>query len=177
MQVDLSKYQTVKERKNLFYKNNEDGRIIVENITPPNDYLEYALFKATIYKNKEDQEKCLVWSTGYAMEIRDKEMKIASSGKKYESVNFTSWTENCEESSVGRALDNAGFSNQKCSKEEIEKAEKMKALFIDTTSIEEKLKSSKSLEELIKNWQTLSPEVQKKLEKVKNELKQKYENS
>jgi hypothetical protein len=123
---NLNDYETVKSRKERFYKDNVDGRIVVENITPIENLMDFALFKATIYKNKEEQEKMLMWSTGYAMEIRDKEMKQGKSGA-YESVNFSSWTENCEESCCGRALDNAGYSgNKKCSQEEMEQSEKNK---------------------------------------------------
>ena len=119
----LENYETVKERKKRFYADNEDGRIIVEQQS--DNILEYALFKVSIYKDKADQEKGLAWSTGYALEMRDKEKSISTSGKEYESVNYTSWTENCEESAVGRALDNAGYSgNNKCSREEMEKAQR-----------------------------------------------------
>jgi hypothetical protein len=125
MALDLSQYETVKERKVKFYELNKDGRIIVENVTPNDQLTEFSLFKATLFKNQEEQGMNLPWSTGYAMEIRDKELKKTQYGKEYESVNFSSWTENCEESAVGRALDNAGFSNKKCSREEIEKTERM----------------------------------------------------
>jgi len=119
--MDLSNYETVKERKKRFYTDHEDGRIIVE--IQNTDVLDYALFKVSIYKNQEEQEKGLAWSTGYALEMRDKEKSISKAGKEYETVNYTSWTENCEESAVGRALDNAGYSgNGKCSREEMEKA-------------------------------------------------------
>jgi len=122
---DLQNYETVKERKAKFYEKYPDGRIIVKNITPADQYMEYALFEATVYRTGEDQSKGLPASTGYAMEIRDKELKIGSKGK-YESVNFSSWTENCEESSVGRGLDNLGFSgNKKASRDEMQKAQRM----------------------------------------------------
>ncbi|MBC8186478.1 hypothetical protein H8E88_35810 [candidate division KSB1 bacterium] len=125
MKFDLSNYETVKERKIRFYQDNPDGRIIV-NMVNPDSVMECALFVVTIYKNKEDQEKNLIWSTGYAFEVREKQLSISSYGKEYESVNYSSWTENAEESAVGRALDNAGYSgNKKCSREEMEKAQRM----------------------------------------------------
>jgi hypothetical protein len=125
MYFDPNKYENVKHRKLRFYKDYPDGRIIVEMINP--DTVEsYALFKATVYKNVEDLEKMLPFATGYAFEIRDTDLSISREGKKFQSVNFTSWTENAEESAVGRALDNAGYaSNGNCSKEEIEKADRM----------------------------------------------------
>jgi hypothetical protein len=118
--IDLNNYETVKERKKKFYADYPDGRIKVEmqNI----DVLEHALVKATIYKTKEEQSQDLAFATGYAHEIRDKELKVSQYGKQYESVNYTSWVENCEESAIGRALDNAGYSgNNKCSREEMKK--------------------------------------------------------
>lgn len=128
MKVDLSKYETVKERKVKFYSDNPDGRIEVELINI-DKILDHALFKASIFKTKEDQEKRLPSGIGYAHEIRDKEIKISNQGKEYESVNFTSWCENAEESAVGRALDNAGYSgNKKCSRNEIIKAQQQKVV-------------------------------------------------
>jgi hypothetical protein len=125
MYFDPNKYENVKHRKLRFYKDYPDGRIIAEMINP--DTVEsYALFKATVYKNVEDLEKMLPFATGYAFELRETDLSISKEGRKYESVNFTSWTENAEESAVGRALDNAGYSsNGKCSQEEMEKAQRM----------------------------------------------------
>ena len=125
MKFDPNTYETVKQRKKRFYNDHPDGRIIVELLNP-DTVEESALFKATVYKNGEDLEKILPFATGYAFEIRDTDLSISRDGKKYESVNFTSWTENAEESAIGRALDNAGYaSNGKCSREEMEKAERM----------------------------------------------------
>jgi len=122
MGFDLTKYETVKSRKIRFYSDHSDGRITVESVST--DVNEYAYFKATVYLNKEDQEKGLAKSTGYAHEIRDKELKAGKHGV-YESVNFGSWNENCEESAIGRALDNAGYSsNGKCSQEEMMQVDK-----------------------------------------------------
>ena len=122
MAINLNNYETVKMRKKRFYADYPDGRIIVE--IQNTDVLEHALFKATIYKNGEDQKEGRPFSTGYAHEIRDKELKVSGQGKSYESVNFTSWVENCEESAIGRGLDNAGYAgNDKCSQEEMKKVQ------------------------------------------------------
>ncbi len=122
---NLNDYETVKQRKLRFYADHPNGRIIVD--MQNDDVLEMALFKATVYLNPEDQKSNAPRSTGFAFEIRDKQLSKNSYGKEYESVNYSSWVENCEESAVGRALDNAGYaSNAKCSKEEIEKANRMK---------------------------------------------------
>lgn len=122
---DLNSYETVKERKAKFYEDHEDGRIVVSLLNTENP-LDYALFVAKVYLTAEDQEKGLEKASGYALEVRDKELSTSNAGKQYESVNYSSWTENCEESAVGRALDNAGYSgNKKCSREEIEKSQRM----------------------------------------------------
>lgn len=124
MQYDPSKYETVKERKAKFYADHEDGRIVVESLST--DLLEYAYFKASVYLEKGDQLSASPRGVGYALEVRDKEVRSTRDGKEYMAVNFTSWTENCEESAIGRALDNAGYSgNKKASKEEMEKAARM----------------------------------------------------
>lgn len=111
---NLEDYITVKERKQKFYIDQPDGRIVAELINNTSDS---CLFKASCYKNGEDQEKGLPLATGYAQEFKD------LGGF----ANKTSWLENCEESAVGRCLDNAGLSvNKKCSREEIEAAERNK---------------------------------------------------
>lgn len=108
----LENYETVKERKKRFYEKFSDGRIVAECIRADD---KGALFKATVFKNAEEQSKSIPLATGFAQEIKGQGSF----------ANNTSWTENCEESAVGRALDNAGFSgNNKCSREEIEQAEK-----------------------------------------------------
>jgi len=104
---DLSKYETVKVRKKRFLQDYHDGRLIVELIENSGAH---TVMKATAYKSRVDQMRGLPLSIGYAQE--------------YKGVggfaNKTSHLENCEESSIGRCLDNAGFSgNNKCSREEI----------------------------------------------------------
>lgn len=121
----LEDYENVKSRKLRFKKDFPDGRILPKLVNPET-VSDHAIFVTTIYKNREEYLEDVPMATGYAHEIRDKEKKINRYGKEYESVNFTSWVENCEESSIGRALDNAGYaSNKKCSRDEIEKADRM----------------------------------------------------
>lgn len=133
MKFNPNEYETVKSRKERFYKDHEDGRIIVELINQ--DHLEYACFKASVFMNQLDQEKQCPRGVGYALEIRDTKKSISNSGAEYESVNYTSWTENCEESAVGRALDNAGYSgNKKASREEMEKAQRMSNIGTKSTT-------------------------------------------
>lgn len=107
----LENYEPVKARKKRFYEKYPDGRIVVENVELDADQ---AVMKAYLYKNKEEQQADLPLSTGYAQEFK------GQGGF----ANKTSWCENCEESAVGRALDNGGFSgNLNCSKEEMIKVE------------------------------------------------------
>jgi ribosomal protein S27AE len=128
MNYNPNDYETVKSRKEKFYKDYKDGRITCKLHTI-DKIMEYAVFEARVYLNVEDQKNQCPRGIGYATEIRNKEKSISNKGSKYESVNFTSWTENAEESAVGRALDNAGYSgNKKCSREEIEKAQRMAKL-------------------------------------------------
>jgi len=126
MGFNLQDYETVKSRKKRFYEKYPDGRIIVKLINPET-VEKMALFYASVYASSADQSHGLPIATGHAFEIRDTEKQKNKYGQEFESVNYSSWTENSEESAVGRALDNAGFSgNNKCSREEIEKADRMK---------------------------------------------------
>lgn len=111
MKPNLEGYETVKSRKKKFYEKFPDGRIIVECLTADGNT---ALFKCTLYKNKEEQGMGTPLSTGHAQEFK------GQGGF----ANKFSWTENCEESAVGRALDNAGFAGNSCSQEEMIKVER-----------------------------------------------------
>lgn len=123
MSFDLNNYETVKERKTRFYADHPDGRITCEIWNPDLD--EKAVVIAKVFINREDQLAGLPRGIGHALEIRDKNLSISSKGKEFESVNFSSWLENCEESAIGRALDNSGYaSNGRCSREEILKAQR-----------------------------------------------------
>lgn len=142
MGFDLTNYETVKQRKKRFYVDFPDGRILVKNIS--DKIQDYAMIEATIFKNVKEQEKNLPFSTGFALEIRDKEKSISSYGKEYESVNYTSWVENCEESAIGRALDNAGYAgNDKCSREEMEKVDRQKTAINNNKKSANKTESPK----------------------------------
>jgi len=137
MARNMGDYENVKARKLRFYEAHTDGRIVVYMVAP-DKVTDYALFKAEVYRSPGDQAKCLPLGSGYAHEIRDKQLSKSNNGKEYASVNYTSWVENCEESAVGRALDNAGYaSNMKCSREEIEKADRQGELLQKEASMEE----------------------------------------
>lgn len=109
MAFDLQNYETVKSRKKRFYADHKDGSIIVELIFRDDTH---AVMKASVYKTKEEQQRGLPTATGYASETKG----IGSP------ANRIAFLENAEESAVGRALDNAGYSgNDKCSREEMAK--------------------------------------------------------
>lgn len=178
--IDLANYETVKQRKKRFYADYPDGRIIVE--IQNEDVLDHALFMAEIYKNGQEQLNCVPFATGYAHEIRDKELKVSQYGKQYESVNFTSWVENCEESAIGRALDNAGYSgNNKCSKEEMQKVvkltEKPKGDFLKFETALVSALSIKAVQELAKLTlqRTWSEEEEAKIEILVREAYERFQ--
>lgn len=121
---NLDDYETVKERKAKFYKDWPTGSIVVKLVNPES-LKTHAVFKASVFQSKDDQSNNCPTGVGYALEVRETELKTSNAGEKYESVNFTSWTENAEESAVGRALDNAGYSgNKKPSREEMAKVQR-----------------------------------------------------
>lgn len=92
MPFDLSQYETVDSRINRFYEKHTNGRIITELVA----YSDQAfIVKTYIYRDANDTEPA---STGYAEE------RVGASP-----VNRTSALENCETSSIGRALANLNF--------------------------------------------------------------------
>lgn len=88
---DLSQYQTVQERIDLFWQKYPAGRINVElvSFTP-----EQVVFKAEIFANRDE---CDPITVDFAEE------RLGSSP-----VNKTSFVENCATSAVGRAISMLG---------------------------------------------------------------------
>jgi Zn-finger domain-containing protein len=113
---NLNDYETVEERLARFLKDHPDGRIITENLTTAADRsVNMWVVKTTIYLTDADQERQLPKATGHAFEI-DGVNGMA---------NKTSALENCETSSIGRALANAGYSgNKRATREEMAKVER-----------------------------------------------------
>ena len=103
MAWDLSNYETVEDRIDAFYKDNQDGRILTEIHTLTADKV---IFKALIYVSET------LVATGFAYE------KDGSSP-----VNKTSHIENAETSAIGRALANYNYAKKgaRPSREEMEK--------------------------------------------------------
>ena len=112
---NLNDYELVETRIGRFYALYEDGRIITENVTTPEDRAAGIwVVKTTIYTNIGDQAANLPKATGYAFEI--------DGGY---GANKTSALENCETSSIGRALANMGLHGSKrASRSEMAKVER-----------------------------------------------------
>jgi hypothetical protein len=84
---DLSQYQTVQERIDLFWRKYPNGRLYTELVSFTPDQV---VFKAEVYANKDDV---------YPLTVDYAEERLGSSP-----VNKTSFLENCSSSATGRAL-------------------------------------------------------------------------
>ncbi|MBV9959374.1 MAG: hypothetical protein JO360_13190 [Acidobacteria bacterium] len=102
-------YVPVAERIEQFYNAYPAGRILTSIIEHDRE-AGFVLIRAEVYRTSEDT---MPSATGHAFEVR---------GESY--VNKTSYLENCETSSVGRALALLGFEVKRgiASREEMEKA-------------------------------------------------------
>ena len=112
---NLDDYETVEERLVKFWKDHPEGRIETKLIV--NTPTQYIVWSA-IYRDSADVQP---WATGLAEET------VQGRG-----VNATSALENCETSSLGRSLANAGYATKgkRASREEMSKvadAAKVKA--------------------------------------------------
>lgn len=107
-------YVPVSERLERFYERFPDGRITTA-IVEHNLESGFVLMRAEVFRNADDAQPA---ATGHAFEVR---------GESY--VNKTSYIENAETSSVGRALALLGFEVKRgvASREEIQKAARMQA--------------------------------------------------
>ena len=103
---DLSSYETVEERLVKFWEKYPDGRIDTELIEATANRF---IVKSYLFRTEADAKP---WTTGLAFEM------VTDRG-----VNATSALENCETSSIGRALANAGFATRgkRASREEMTK--------------------------------------------------------
>lgn len=109
MSFDLSQYETVDERLHKFKELYPNSRVYTELVSYSN---EQYIVKSFIYKDANDEHPL---ATGYAEE------RVGSSP-----VNRNSALENCETSSLGRALANAAISakGNRPSQTEMGKAER-----------------------------------------------------
>jgi hypothetical protein len=105
-------YVPVAERLERFYERFPDGRVIT-HIIEHNSESGFVLMRAEVYRSPDDAQPA---ATGHAFEVR---------GESY--VNKTSYIENCETGSVGRALALLGFEVKRgiASREELEKNSRM----------------------------------------------------
>jgi hypothetical protein len=103
---NLEDYETVEERLVKFWKDHPEGRIETKLIV--NTPTQYIVWSA-IYRDSADVQP---WATGLAEET------VQGRG-----VNATSALENCETSSLGRSLANAGYATKgkRASREEMTK--------------------------------------------------------
>jgi len=137
---DLSKYQTVKERKDLFYKDHA-GVYLPILITDPVNIGEEAAYIVPVWKDANGAIAGADRLAGTVEKCGNIDLRLAilimapdSIGTAYENKGMTgasktSWTENAEESAIGRALDNLGYhGNGKCSREEILKVQEVEEL-------------------------------------------------
>ena len=106
---NLEDYETVEERLAKFWKEHPEGRIETKLIV--NTPTQYIVWSA-IYRDSADVQP---WATGLAEET------VQGRG-----VNATSALENCETSSLGRSLANAGYATKgkRASREEMSKVAK-----------------------------------------------------
>lgn len=103
---NLADYETVEDRLAKFWEKYPDGRIETEIIEAT---VNRFIVKSYLYRTEADPKP---WTTGLAFEM------VTDRG-----VNATSALENCETSSIGRSLANAGFATKgkRASREEMTK--------------------------------------------------------
>ena len=92
MGFNLADYEPVEERLARFWEENPKGKIFTELVS--HSETQY-IIKSYLFRDANDTSP---WATGYAEET------VTTRG-----VNQTSALENCETSSIGRCLANAGY--------------------------------------------------------------------
>ena len=132
---DLSQYQTVAERLELFWKDHPNGRIFTKCLEmSPSRFIVYS----EVYFDMADEHPK---ATGLAEET------VQGRG-----VNMTSALENCESSSIGRSLANCGYSpkGDAAKRPSREEMSKVAAKTAAQTAIEEaKAKMSQTASEYV----------------------------
>jgi hypothetical protein len=128
MGFNLQDYETVEERLAKFWAQYPDGRVATELVY--HDETRF-IFKASVFRNATDENPM---ATGYAEE------RVDSNPKR---VNFASAAENCETSSLGRALANGIWATKgkRPSREEMDKVNRAANLRPEIASLKERLKS------------------------------------
>ena len=124
---NLDDYEMVKDRIPLFFAEYPDGRINTEIIS---ESANGVTMKAYLYKSLEEQVSCAPVSTGIAREVPG--------------GFIDKYYENCETSSIGRALANINlYSGDRPSFEEMNSAKSMKETKKTSPSRSEAPKTSK----------------------------------
>ena len=124
---NLDDYEMVKDRIPLFFAEYPDGRINTEIIS---ESANGVTIKAYLYKSLEEQVSCAPVSTGIAREVPG--------------GFIDKYYENCETSSIGRALANINlYSGDRPSFEEMNSAKSMKETKKTSPSVSEPSKTSK----------------------------------
>jgi len=143
MRFDLSKYATVAERLAQAHIDHPDLRIVTEITSIDGEIGKTRwVVKSSLYLTAGDQANNLPKATGYAFEVD------GTGG-----ANATSALENCESSSIGRALMVAGYamnkdSNSLASREEMEKVERVSQAALDYLAELDNVDTVESIREL-----------------------------
>ena len=126
---NLEDYETVEERLAKFWKDHPEGRIETKLIV--NTPTQYIVWSA-IFRDSADIQP---WATGLAEET------VQGRG-----VNATSALENCETSSLGRSLANAGYATKgkRASREEMSKVAKGAAVATQVQEVKAKMAQTAS---------------------------------
>ncbi|OXB94882.1 hypothetical protein [Parageobacillus galactosidasius] len=140
---DLSKYETVKERKVRLRKDYPNSVIFPIQLSDASHSSSYVLMGALIWKDKsvfeqlepavlekvaELAQKATPSNVGIIMTTIGILTKADGVGHSLSiaggyGADKNAWVENAEESAVGRALDNMGYHSGSCSREEMEKVQ------------------------------------------------------
>jgi hypothetical protein len=136
---NLADYETVAERTARFYKDHPNGAIITTNLTTEGDRQrkQWVVYSEVWFDKNSDLRPT---GTGLAFEID------GTAG-----ANVTSALENCESSSVGRALMNASYGGDKrVTREEMRKVNRGAPSETQITAID--VQNAATLDELNLLW-------------------------
>ena len=139
---DPTKYETVKQRKDRLAADHATHVILAvpRVVTGEEAWFTVGMWRerAAMEVGAERLARAVEMGTAVSPEVALLIMAPDSIGTAYEAkwmsgASKTSWTENAEESAIGRCLDNAGYhSGGKCSREEILKAKEAEAALTAT---------------------------------------------
>jgi beta-mannanase len=154
---DLSKYETVKERKTRLRKDYPNSIIFPIQLSDASQSYNYVLMGALIWKDKsvfeqlepavlekvaELAQKATPSNVGIIMTTIGILTKADGVGHSLSiaggyGADKNAWVENAEESAVGRALDNMGYHSGSCSREEMEKVKHVEQAMNNRNELEQ----------------------------------------